>query len=79
MPARLSEAACTTVSSLAEECLQCFQCGQCIGACPSGFDLEQGPRKIVRLIRHPKPELWPHALSRLGLGLSTLITRGLQK
>ncbi|HMK92169.1 MAG TPA: 4Fe-4S dicluster domain-containing protein, partial [Thermoleophilia bacterium] len=39
-----------TVFKLADECRQCYQCGQCIGACPSGFDLDQGPRRIVRLI-----------------------------
>ena len=50
MPVQLSEAAYEAVFKLAGECRQCFQCGQCIGACPSGFDLDQGPRRIVRLI-----------------------------
>ena len=50
MPVQLSEAAYEAVFKLAEDCRQCFQCGQCIGACPSGFDLDQGPRRIVRLI-----------------------------
>ncbi len=50
MPVQLSEAAYEAVFKLADDCRQCFQCGQCIGACPSGFDLDQGPRRIVRLI-----------------------------
>jgi len=32
-------------------------------------------RKIVRLIAHPKPELWPHSLSRIGLSFATLCPR----
>jgi Fe-S oxidoreductase len=27
-----------------------LQCGQCIGACPNGFELELGPRRVVRMI-----------------------------
>ncbi len=50
MPTSVAESAYETVFALAEECRQCYQCGQCVGACPSGFDLEQGPRRIVRLI-----------------------------
>ena len=50
MPAQLTDEARTAVFKLADDCRQCFQCGQCIGACPSGFDLDHGPRRIVRLI-----------------------------
>ena len=32
-------------------------------------------KKIVRLMERPKPELWPHALSRVGLGMATLMPR----
>lgn len=32
-------------------------------------------RKIVRLIAHPKPELWPHSLSRLALSFATMCPR----
>jgi Fe-S oxidoreductase len=46
----VAESAYETVLTLAEDCRQCYQCGQCVGACPSGFDLQQGPRRIVRLI-----------------------------
>jgi Fe-S oxidoreductase len=46
----VSEAAYATVFRLADDCRQCFQCGQCRGACPSGFDLDGGPRRVVRLI-----------------------------
>jgi len=35
---------------LADDCRQCYQCGQCTAACPSGWDLERGPRRVVRLI-----------------------------
>jgi Fe-S oxidoreductase len=50
VPAVVSEAVYETVYRLADECRQCYQCGQCRGACPSGFDLDGGPRRIVRLI-----------------------------
>ena len=50
MAVRLTDATHEAVFTLADDCRQCFQCGQCIGACPSGFDLDQGPRRIVRLI-----------------------------
>ena len=50
MPTSVAESAYETVIALAADCRQCYQCGQCVGACPSGFDLEQGPRRIVRLI-----------------------------
>jgi len=47
---QVSEQARAAVHELAGDCLQCFQCGQCRGACPNGFDLDQGPRRVVRLI-----------------------------
>ncbi len=50
MPTSVAESAYETVFALAADCRQCYQCGQCVGACPSGFDLQQGPRRIVRLI-----------------------------
>jgi heterodisulfide reductase subunit C len=50
VPVQVSDAVYEIVTALADESRQCFQCGQCIGACPSGFDLDQGPRRIVRLI-----------------------------
>ena len=50
MAVQVADAAREAVFTLADDCRQCFQCGQCIGACPSGFDLDQGPRRIVRLI-----------------------------
>lgn len=50
MPVQVSESACEAVYKLADDCRQCFQCGQCCGACPSGWDLDRGPRRIVRLI-----------------------------
>ncbi|MGD0997051.1 MAG: 4Fe-4S dicluster domain-containing protein [Thermoleophilia bacterium] len=46
----VAESAYETVFALTGQCRQCYQCGQCVGACPSGFDLQQGPRRIVRLI-----------------------------
>ncbi len=50
MSTSVAESAYETVFALAEQCRQCYQCGQCVAACPSGFDLQQGPRRIVRLI-----------------------------
>ena len=44
------EAAREAVARLAEECRQCYQCGQCTAACPSGWDLDHGPRWVVRLV-----------------------------
>jgi heterodisulfide reductase subunit C len=35
---------------LAEECRPCYQCGQCTSSCPSGRELDRGPRRIVRLV-----------------------------
>jgi heterodisulfide reductase subunit C len=46
----VSEEARAAVSELAKQCLQCFQCGQCRGVCPNGFELERGPRRVVRLV-----------------------------
>ena len=37
-------------AALAEECNACYQCGTCTSACPSGRDLDRGPRRLVRLI-----------------------------
>jgi Fe-S oxidoreductase len=47
---QVPEQARAVVKELAAECRQCFQCGQCRGACPNGFELEIGPRRVVRLI-----------------------------
>ena len=38
------------IHELAEENRLCYQCGQCTSACPSGFDLDGGPRQVIRLI-----------------------------
>ena len=38
------------IQRLAADCLACYQCGQCTSACPSGADLDRGPRRVVRLI-----------------------------
>jgi ferredoxin len=38
------------VARLADDCLQCYQCGQCTSACPNGWDFEEGPRRVVRMI-----------------------------
>jgi heterodisulfide reductase subunit C len=46
----VSEEARAAVRELAVDCRQCFQCGQCSGACPNGFELDLGPRRVVRLI-----------------------------
>jgi Fe-S oxidoreductase len=48
--ARVSDEARAAVQELAQACLQCYQCGQCRGACPNGFDLDRGPRRVVRLV-----------------------------
>ena len=50
MPVQVTDAVYEAVHALADECRQCFQCGQCRGACPSGWDLDHGPRRIIRLI-----------------------------
>lgn len=46
-PANSARAA---VAALAEECRQCYQCGQCTSACPSGWDLREGPRLVVHMV-----------------------------
>ena len=50
MPALPDTALKERLDSLADTCLQCYQCGQCTSACPSGWDLDRGPRRVVRLI-----------------------------
>jgi Fe-S oxidoreductase len=47
---QVPEQARATVRELAVNCRQCLQCGQCRGACPNGFELDLGPRRVVRLI-----------------------------
>ena len=39
-----------SLERLAGDCLQCYQCGQCTAACPSGWDFDEGPRRVVRLV-----------------------------
>jgi len=46
----VSEEARREVGTLAGENLICYQCGQCTAACPSGRELERGPRRLMRLI-----------------------------
>ena len=50
MSTLVPEQARATVRELEAQCRQCLQCGQCIGACPNGFELELGPRRVVRMI-----------------------------
>ena len=50
MSTQVPEQARAAVRELEVACRQCLQCGQCIGACPNGFELELGPRRVVRLI-----------------------------
>jgi len=40
----------SSIERLAADCMQCYQCGQCTAACPSGWDLDEGPRRVVRLL-----------------------------
>jgi heterodisulfide reductase subunit C len=47
---QVPEQARAAVRELEVACRQCLQCGQCIGACPNGFELALGPRRVVRLI-----------------------------
>jgi Fe-S oxidoreductase len=46
----VSEDVRSAVERLAADCLQCYQCGQCTAACPSGWDFDEGPRRVVRLV-----------------------------
>ena len=46
----VSEAVRREVAALAADYRTCYQCGQCTAACPSGADLEHGPRRVIRLI-----------------------------
>jgi Fe-S oxidoreductase len=48
--AAVSEDVRAAVERLAADCLQCYQCGQCTAACPSGWDFDEGPRRVVRLV-----------------------------
>ena len=48
--AAVSEDVRSAVERLAADCLQCYQCGQCTAACPSGWDFDEGPRRVVRLV-----------------------------
>jgi short-subunit dehydrogenase len=32
-------------------------------------------KKMIRLMKHPKPELWPHGLTRIGIVLAILMPR----
>ena len=38
------------VAAIAVDYRSCYQCGQCTAACPSGADLESGPRRVMRLL-----------------------------
>lgn len=38
------------VARLADGCRQCYQCGQCTAACPQGWDLDRGPRGVIRCV-----------------------------
>jgi len=44
------EALLTEFYALADRCRQCFQCGQCTSGCPSARSLEEGPRRLIRLL-----------------------------
>ncbi|HUK78527.1 MAG TPA: 4Fe-4S dicluster domain-containing protein [Thermoleophilia bacterium] len=46
----VSEALRREVAALAADYRTCYQCGQCTAVCPSGADLEHGPRRVLRLI-----------------------------
>ncbi len=45
-----SETARREVAALAAENRLCYQCGQCTAVCPSGADLEGGPRRVMRYV-----------------------------
>jgi len=46
----VSELVTREVAALALENRICYQCGQCTAACPSGWDFDEGPRRVVRLV-----------------------------
>ena len=46
----VAEAVRREVAALAVDYRTCYQCGQCTAACPSGADLDHGPRRVIRLI-----------------------------
>ncbi len=50
MPAVSENTVRASLERLAGDCLQCYQCGQCTAACPSGWDFDEGPRRVVRLV-----------------------------
>ena len=50
MTETISESARRQVLQIAEECRDCYQCAQCTSACPSGWDLDRGPRLVIRLL-----------------------------
>jgi Fe-S oxidoreductase len=45
-----NEALLTDFYALADRCRQCFQCGQCTSGCPSARSLQEGPRRLMRLV-----------------------------
>ncbi len=44
------ETARSAIAALASENRLCYQCGQCTAVCPSGADLEAGPRRVMRYV-----------------------------
>jgi heterodisulfide reductase subunit C len=50
MAASVSKTICQPILNLAVQCQECYQCGQCTSACPSGWDLNRGPRLVMRLL-----------------------------
>jgi len=52
----VSEQVRRQIHELAEENRICYQCGQCTASCPSGFDLDSGPRRVMRLIQTEQVE-----------------------
>jgi len=45
-----SETARREIAALASENRLCYQCGQCTAVCPSGADLDAGPRRVMRYV-----------------------------
>lgn len=44
------------VARLADDCRQCYQCGQCTAGCPQGWDLDRGPRRVMRFVLSERNE-----------------------